>query len=229
MTSEFGPGSFGKNRLPLPPGLNRIEPVKITVRLPSAQLPSPAKCFADHTGARIAESARNRAVGRGRETTAPADSAVRAPAGGPLRRRLAAAAGLCSLLLLCGCSTFNRDWRKAVSQPQPPASIEGRWEGTWLSDVNGHTGRLRCLLTRRSDERYQARFRATYYRIFRFSYTVPLTLQSHDDGWEISGEANLGKLAGGNYYYEGRVTPAHFRSTYRSQYDHGIFELRRPE
>ena len=82
-------------------------------------------------------------------------------------------------------------------------------------------------MTRESDERYQARFRATYGGIFRFSYTVPLSLQAHDVGWELSGEANLGKLAGGNYYYEGRITPTNFVSTYRSKGDHGNFELRR--
>ena len=77
--------------------------------------------------------------------------------------------------------------------------------------------------------RCQARFRATYGGVFHFSYTVPLTLQPHDAGWELSGEANLGKLAGGAYYYEGRITPTNFTSTYRSKYDHGIFELHRPE
>ena len=136
---------------------------------------------------------------------------------------------LFSLVLLCGCSTFNRDWRKAATKPVPPASVEGRWEGQWESAVNGHHGRLRCLMTRESDELFQARFRATYGGIFRFSYSVPLTLQPHDFGWELSGEANLGKLAGGSYYYEGRIAPTNFAATYRSKYDHGLFELRRPE
>ena len=49
-----------------------------------------------------------------------------------------------------------------------------------------------------------------------------------DSAWEVNGEADLGKLAGGTYYYEGRITPTHFPSTYRSKYDHGSFELRRP-
>jgi hypothetical protein len=114
-------------------------------------------------------------------------------------------------------------------QPTSPASVEGRWEGRWVSEVNGHQGRLRCLLTRESDERCQARFRATYGGVFRFSYTVPLSLQAHDRGWEINGEADLGKLAGGNYYYEGRIAPTNFVATYRSQSDHGRFELHRPE
>lgn len=107
--------------------------------------------------------------------------------------------------------------------------MEGRWEGRWVSEVNGHHGKLRCLLWRGNQEWFEARFRATYGGIFRFSYAVPLTLQAHDAGWELSGEANLGKLAGGNYYYEGRIAPTNFIATYRSKYDHGRFELHRPE
>jgi len=145
------------------------------------------------------------------------------------RDRFTACAALLSLLLLCGCSSFNRDWRKAEHQPVALDSIEGRWEGSWISDVNGHNGKLRCLLTREEDSRYRARFRATYWKVLRFSYAVPLEFHPHDLGWELNGEANLGKLAGGVYYYEGRASLTNLHSTYRSKYDHGRFELRRPE
>ena len=53
------------------------------------------------------------------------------------------------LLVVTGCSTFPYEWRQASKKPQPTNDITGRWEGRWLSDVNGHNGRLRCLLTRR--------------------------------------------------------------------------------
>lgn len=107
--------------------------------------------------------------------------------------------------------------------------MEGRWEGKWLSEVNGHAGKLRGLLSRESNEHYVARFRATYGKILHFSYAVPLTVQPHNGGWEFNGEENLGKLAGGVYYYEGRASPTNFFSTYRSRYDHGTFEMHRPE
>ena len=84
-------------------------------------------------------------------------------------------------------------------------------------------------MVRESDSRYQARFRATYANIFHFSYSVPLEVQPHDIGWEFDGEAALGKLAGGAYYYEGRATRTNLISTYKSKYDHGIFELQRPK
>jgi hypothetical protein len=132
-------------------------------------------------------------------------------------------------LLLCGCSTFNRDWRRAAVPDPSQNSIEGRWEGHWISDVNGHHGGLRCLMTRQTNAVYQARFRATYARALHFSYTVPLEVQPHFGGWEFNGEANLGKLAGGLYYYEGRATPTNLLSTYRSPSDHGRFDLQRPK
>ncbi|MSU58222.1 MAG: hypothetical protein EXS35_08585 [Pedosphaera sp.] len=135
----------------------------------------------------------------------------------------------CCALLLCGCSTFNRDWQRAAAQPAPPDSIAGRWEGRWVSEANGHSGDLRCLMTPATNDVYHARFRATYARVLKFGYTVPLAVQPHFDGWEFNGEANLGKLAGGIYYYEGRASLTNFTSTYRSKYDHGVFELARPK
>ena len=130
-------------------------------------------------------------------------------------------------LSLCGCSTFNHDWRRAAVPPESQNSIEGPWEGRWRSDVKGHHGGLRCLIVRETNSLYQARFRAAYGGIFHFSYTVPLEVQPHYVGWEFNGEADLGKLAGGAYYCEGRATPTNLISTYRSASDHGIFDLKR--
>lgn len=78
-------------------------------------------------------------------------------------------------------------------------------------------------------DRCQARFRATYGQVLHFSYAVPLAIQQHFDGWEFSGEENLGKLAGGVYYYEGRASPTNLFSTYRSKCDRGTFVLHRLE
>jgi hypothetical protein len=81
-------------------------------------------------------------------------------------------------------------------------------------------------MTPQSDSEYRARFRAAYGRLLHFSYTARLEMQPHDIGWEFDGEANLGKL-GGVYYYEGRATSTNLISTYRSKYDHGMFEMKR--
>jgi hypothetical protein len=132
------------------------------------------------------------------------------------------------LILLCGCSSFNREWHRAAIRPATANSIEGPWQGTWRSDINQHHGKLLCLMVHDTNSLYQAHFRATYAHIFHFSYTVPLEVQPHFGGWEFNGEANLGKLAGGSYYYEGRATTTNLLSTYKSTYDNGIFRLARP-
>lgn len=98
-----------------------------------------------------------------------------------------------------------------------------------MSDVNGHTGKLRCLLSAEDDNRYRAHFRATYWKVFRFGYAVSLQFEQRDGGWRFTGEEDLGKLAGGVYRYEGQATPTNFFSTYRSKHDHGTFQMERPK
>lgn len=136
---------------------------------------------------------------------------------------------LLTAIILSGCSRFNRDWKQAAEQPTPADAMTGCWEGTWTSGYNGHTGKLRCLMSKTDDTTYLARFRATYAKILRFSYDVPLSVEPHFDGWEFDGEANLGKAAGGVYYYEGRASTTNLVSTYKSKHDHGVFEMRRPK
>src|SRR5437899_12462894 len=83
------------------------------------------------------------------------------------------------LAFLCGCSSFNRDWRRAAVPAPSENSMEGRWEGRWTSDANHHHGGLRCLMVQESNSIYQARFRATYGKIFHFNYTARLETEPH--------------------------------------------------
>ncbi len=84
-------------------------------------------------------------------------------------------------------------------------------------------------MSKESDSLYRARFRATWGGLFHYTYTAQLELQPHDIGWEFNGEADLGKFAGGVYYYEGRATATNLFSTYRSKRDRGTFDLERPK
>jgi hypothetical protein len=129
--------------------------------------------------------------------------------------------------LLAGCSTFNRDWDRLAAAP-PKAGIEGRWDGTWKSDATGHTDRLRCIISKKEDAIYLARFHAKYQKVFTFGYTVPLKVEKRDEKFLFDGEANLHWYAGGVYHYKGTATPTNFYSTYRCKSDHGSFEMRRP-
>jgi hypothetical protein len=137
--------------------------------------------------------------------------------------------GVAGLLLLSSCSSFHSRWKAAATTPPPHDDIVGRWEGSWRSDVNGHNGRLRCLVTKVSDQQYRAWYHAKYRKIFSFSYAVPLQVTVDGLAHTFQGQADLGWYAGGLYQYEGCATPTNFFSTYQSKYDHGIFQMARPE
>lgn len=132
------------------------------------------------------------------------------------------------LLVLVGasCSSFNREWRRVEKDPVLLTDLEGRWEGRWISDVNGHHGKLRCIIKRNGDV-YSARFHAKYQKILTFGYTVALNSEKTESGFKFSGEANLGALAGGVYHYEGHADGTNFLSTYSCKYDQGKFEMQR--
>jgi hypothetical protein len=132
------------------------------------------------------------------------------------------------LLVTSGCSSFNRDWRRAATQAEPPTGMAGRWEGRWWSDYNGHNGKLRCLITPLNEHEYAARFRASYLAVLRFEYTVTLQTIPTADGWIFRGEADLGKVAGGVYQYDGTITAGtNFHSAYRASVDHGFFQMQK--
>jgi hypothetical protein len=133
-----------------------------------------------------------------------------------------------ALLLLTGCSSFNSEYKYALNQPIQSDDISGPWEGRWLSDKNGHTGKLRAVLRQTSGDEYDAHFHATFWKIMRSSYRVPLKVDRTAGRFTLSGESDLGLLSGGVYTYEGEATPTTFFSTYKSKYDHGTFELKRP-
>ena len=126
------------------------------------------------------------------------------------------------------CSTFHREWDRAADVPPPATGLQGRWEGSWLSDVNGHNGRLRCLISAQPDGMFQARFHAKYWKIFSFGYTVMLRAEPADGRYQFEGQADLGRLAGGLYRYEGHVERTNFFATYACKYDHGTFQMSRP-
>jgi hypothetical protein len=140
--------------------------------------------------------------------------------------------GILAALAISGCSSFNRAWESAgKTRSETGHPIDGRWQGTWLSDANGHTDELRCLITPLSNDVHTARFHARYkigFCRFSFGYSVPLRVQPTNNAFRFDGESNLGWLAGGTYRYEGTATATNFTSTYRSKYDHGTFQMKRP-
>ncbi|MGV3774642.1 MAG: hypothetical protein ACO1QB_17210 [Verrucomicrobiales bacterium] len=142
--------------------------------------------------------------------------------------KVAATLGVMALIFT-GCAGFNKDFKMATAAPWPPNDINGAWEGTWKSDANGHAGKLRCIITQTGPTNYNARFKATYKKVFKSEYDVPLVVQQEDRSYKFSGSADLGALAGGEYTYKGAANPAKFFSTYDSKHDHGTFQMERPD
>jgi hypothetical protein len=116
----------------------------------------------------------------------------------------------------------------AARQPAPANNLEGRWQGTWLSEVNQHTGALRCVVTQKPDGAWRARFHATYNKALTFNYTVTLKVEPATNIFKFSGDANLSWYAGGVYHYDGHSDATNFISTYSCKYDHGTFQMTRP-
>lgn len=144
------------------------------------------------------------------------------------KSNIAIIVGLTLCVAVSGCSSFQKDWRAAGKLQAPTDDINGRWTGIWKSDSNGHTDKLRCIISKNDEQHYTARFHAKYKKILSFSYTVPLIATNQSGRREFKGHADLGKLAGGLYAYAGFATPTNFFSRYDSKYDHGQFEMSRP-
>jgi hypothetical protein len=136
------------------------------------------------------------------------------------------AAGLL-LVGLAGCSSFNSEYKSAVTGGVAPDSVEGPWLGRWQSNAGHGGGELRALLTRTSPNTYTARFRATYWGIFQADEDTLLRVTSTSP-IKAAGESDLGALKGGMYKYDVTLTPTNFDATYQSEDDRGDFHLTRP-
>jgi hypothetical protein len=123
-------------------------------------------------------------------------------------------------------SDFKRRWNQDAPLPSTANGLQGRWEGEWISQANGHHGALRCLLVRGETGNYKATFHAVYAKILRVCYTVPLHGQWSDGKLKLEGDADLGPLAGGIYRYQGEAGEQEFICTYSCKYDHGIFRMK---
>jgi hypothetical protein len=136
------------------------------------------------------------------------------------------------LLVNCSSADFNREWTAALADPHrgTPQDITGPWLGTWRSDANGHHGVLRCVVSHEDAKSgdYRFHYHATYGKMLSAAYGVTEQVQRKGDHFILTGDHDLGYLAGGMYHYDGTSTVKNMKSTYRSSADHGVFELERP-
>ena len=136
---------------------------------------------------------------------------------------------LLSVILAGGCSSFDREWKSAANAPNGSTDMSGRWHGAWVSQTDGHTGNLLCVITEPSENRYRAHFKATYWKFFVFEYVLNLDASPPANGSvPFAGKENLGWLAGGDYHYDGSANASYFQCRYSSKYDFGTFTIKRP-
>jgi len=114
-----------------------------------------------------------------------------------------------------------------MRSPATGDAMAGRWKGYWKSVPSGHGGSLRCIATKVDDATYRARFNATWALLLRFEYTVDMHAEPRDGATYFNGQADLGKMAGGVYHYDGHADGHEFYSTYRASSDHGYFKMTR--
>ena len=124
----------------------------------------------------------------------------------------------------CGCSNIDRQWDAA---PDHPNGIEGRWQGVWKSQQDGHAGALRCVIRQSGPELYDCLFNATYGGVFRFTYEARLSGRRVGEQVYLSGDQDLGWPVG-SYHYAGSATPFEFFCAYHARDDHGYFAMARP-
>lgn len=128
--------------------------------------------------------------------------------------------------LVNNASDFKHRWSRQTPAPSTANGLQGRWQGEWISEENGHRGALRCLLVRSPSGEYEAAFHAVYATILRVAYKVPLHGQWSAGKLKLAGDADLGSLAGGVYSYQGEADEKDFICAYRCKYDHGAFRMK---
>jgi hypothetical protein len=124
----------------------------------------------------------------------------------------------------CG-SAFRREWDAAKAKPVQPGNIEGAWEGSWRSEVNGHKGKLRCIIPPSTDSTREFHYYATWAGVFSGSMKAPHTLKPQAKGVAFSAQQDLGSF--GQFTAQGTITDQKFSATYRAIGDHGVFEMQR--
>lgn len=138
------------------------------------------------------------------------------------------ASALMLTTVLGGCHPFEHDWDS--SSNTPPSGLAGRWEGTWTSDANGHTGGLRAIITAKPDGKYHVQYHATYKLVLlplQFGMDIDMSPTKIGDHWEFAGEEDLGCCLG-KYTYKGHATDKEFVSNYDTKFDRGTFRMARP-
>ena len=129
-------------------------------------------------------------------------------------------------LTSCGIG-FRAEWARAARAASTDG-LSGRWEGTWLSDANGHTGTLKCIVPTGGTPESEREFlyRATWKKILAATLSSDTKVKYKGKTHYFESEKDLGVL-GGTFRCTGEVKGDEFRAKYTSYNDHGTFTMRR--
>jgi hypothetical protein len=138
------------------------------------------------------------------------------------------ATATCLVTTSCSNSRFEKQWRAAVAQPAAANSIEGPWQGKWISQGNGHSGKLRCIVGPATDKAgtHAFHYHATWAHLLSGGFTAKAVVQQQGKNATFKGKQSLGKY--GTFESAATITGRTFHSTYKAVGDHGIFEMTRP-
>jgi len=138
------------------------------------------------------------------------------------------------LLISCGGRNFDNSWQRSNKKYNIGGkyAVTGPWEGTWLSDSNGHKGKLRCIITplggSQESGSYLFRYWATWAGPLQGGFDAEFDIEKMGSQYHVQGTQDLGTF--GSFQHEGVIQGENFEATYRSSTgDHGTFNLHRPE
>ena len=134
-------------------------------------------------------------------------------------------AALFLMLALAGCTSFDKEWARARTQPPAASGMAGTWVGSWQNTNNTHGGALRAIVIPSGADSYRARFNATWGN-HTGSFTTRLKGTREGDAFVFEGRK---RILGFLIVTRGRGDAKDLSSTYESRFDSGTFTLRRPE
>lgn len=114
----------------------------------------------------------------------------------------------------------------AGSAAAQPPDLTVRWDGYWVSDVNGHTGPLHARFRQLDADTYRVAFRGRFAKIVPFWYATKLEVTGTGDGVVLLGASRQLPLLG-EYRTNAIVTATNFDATFTSRKDSGRFVMTR--
>jgi hypothetical protein len=137
---------------------------------------------------------------------------------------------LLAALILSSCASgFNRRWDTAatsLSTSPRTNAIAGRWEGTWESRKNGHTGVLKCVVSPQGGRNYLFDYYAEWGPGFKSTFEIECEATPIAGGYAVSGSKKL--PISGTYTHEGMIRNGVFEAEFASKRKNvGSFRMRR--